>query len=308
MVRLQAKHLQKSLEWLAEISKGHNWELRAQVALWVTSSSITLSIDRTISLYMQKSCEAVNTAGLQFIPTYGRPPEFSEVLHEKLSVLSQIIYFENFLFLTSGGAEPTMTARIEKEFRYKLPVRPTLSLSFVPRSYCILIASLSGALQNLSLGHAYEDYFASQRCGDHTRPLQERWQVLFLTSPIAPAVDCVLRPLETQVDIWRQPCDRLVALLNDYSQDLVSNLRRFQDLGDKSGTEMIRSCCINSFAHLAILCGFLDNIERTPQTGLDALCDSSLERLGELAQDVHMEECTRHDVLLRVGSPYQQPG
>lgn len=74
---------------------------------------------------MQKSCEAVDTAGLQFVPTYGRPPVFSEALHEKLSVLSQIIYFENFLFLTAGGTEPMKTARIEKEFRYQLPVRHT---------------------------------------------------------------------------------------------------------------------------------------------------------------------------------------
>ena len=125
MVRLQAKHLQSTFEWLAEIFKGHDWELRAQVALWAISSSIVLSITRSISLYMQKSCEAVDTAGLQFVPTYGRPPVFSEALHEKLSVLSQIIYFENFLFLTAGGTEPMKTARIEKEFRYQLPVRHT---------------------------------------------------------------------------------------------------------------------------------------------------------------------------------------
>lgn len=123
MIRLQAKHLQRCFEWLAEIFNGDDWELRAQIALWATSFSITLSIDRSTSLYMQRSCEAINTAGLKFVPTYGRPPEFSEALHEKLSVLSQIIYFENFLFLTWGGAEPMMTARIEEEFRYQLPVR-----------------------------------------------------------------------------------------------------------------------------------------------------------------------------------------
>ncbi|KAF9785434.1 hypothetical protein BJ322DRAFT_829801 [Thelephora terrestris] len=122
MVRLHAKHIQICLEWLAEIFKGNDWELRAQVALWVTSASITLSLnDYYIPLYMQRGCEAINTGGLRFIPTYGRPPAFSEDLHEKLSVLSQIIYFENFLFLTHGGEEPKMTARIEEEFRHQLP-------------------------------------------------------------------------------------------------------------------------------------------------------------------------------------------
>jgi hypothetical protein len=92
-----------------------------------------------------------------------------------------------------------------------------------------------------------------------------------------------------------------VALLNKYSQDLLSNLRRFKELGDKNGAEMIRGCCINCFAHLAVLCGVIGNIEPTPQAEVDALCDSSLERLGELAQEVCIEEYTRHDLLLGVG-------
>ena len=128
MIRLQARHVQTSLEFLADISKEDDWELRAQVALLVTIGSFILPFFENItSLYVQKCCEAINTAGLQFIPAYGRPPEFSEDLHEKLSVLSQTIYFENFLFLTCGGAEPTMTARIEKEFRHRLQVGSTSS-------------------------------------------------------------------------------------------------------------------------------------------------------------------------------------
>ena len=127
MIRLQARHLQTSLELLADILKGRDWELRAQVALWVTAGSIILPFEGVTPRYIRRTCEAINTAGLQFIPTYGRPPGFSEDLHEKLSVLSQAIYFENFLFLTCGGAEPTMTARIEEEFRHRLQVGPTSS-------------------------------------------------------------------------------------------------------------------------------------------------------------------------------------
>lgn len=126
MLRLQVKHIQVSLGWLAQIFKGNDWELKAQAALWVTAASVSLSNESFILQYIQRGFEAVNTAGLQFVPAYGRSPEFSETLHEKLSVLSQIIYFENFLFLACGGAEPTM-ARIEKEFRYQLPVWPTRS-------------------------------------------------------------------------------------------------------------------------------------------------------------------------------------
>lgn len=143
MVRLHAKHVQMTLECLVEIFEGHDWELRAQAALWVTSASITLLLDNHALLYMQRSCEAVNTAGLRFIPTYGRPPEFSEELHEKLSVLSQIIYFENFLFLTHSGGEPTMATGIEGQFRYQLPVRPTFSSPSTSRPHHTSIGGLS---------------------------------------------------------------------------------------------------------------------------------------------------------------------
>jgi len=127
MIRLQARHLQTALESLADILGGRDWELRVQAALWVTAGSFILPFEGVTSKYIRTTCETINAAGLRFIPTYGRPPGFSEELHEKLSVLSQAIYFENFVFLTCGGAEPTMTARIEKEFRHRLQVGPTSS-------------------------------------------------------------------------------------------------------------------------------------------------------------------------------------
>ena len=169
MVRLQARYIQATLESLADIFKGHDWELRAQAALWVTAVSIILPTDILTFMYIQKSCEAVNTGELQFIPTYGRPPDFSEELHDKLSVLSQIIYFENFLFLTCGGAEPTMTARIEKEFRHQLQVRRAILSSFESRAQHFLIGSLPGIVQHLSVDHAHANYFAGQGHGGHTQ-------------------------------------------------------------------------------------------------------------------------------------------
>ena len=75
---------------------------------------------------------AINAAKLQFIPTSGRPPELTDDLLEGFAVLSQTIYFENYLFLTIDGIEPKMTVRIENEFRHELPA----SLSFVPSLWC----------------------------------------------------------------------------------------------------------------------------------------------------------------------------
>lgn len=123
MIKRQARHIQRSLEILADIFKGHDLELTARAALWITAATIITTTTHFSHFYLKKSCEAIDTSGLQFIPTYGRPPEFSEELHEKLSLLSQAIYFENYLFLTHGGAEPTMTARLEKGFRHQLQVQ-----------------------------------------------------------------------------------------------------------------------------------------------------------------------------------------
>ena len=89
-------------------------------------------------------------------------------------------------------------------------------------------------------------------------------------------------------------------LLGDYSQTLLSNLRRFEEFGDTGGAGVIRASCVNCLAHLAVLCETLSKIEPTPQTELDTLCDSTLERLGALAQDMCVEEYTLLDQLLRV--------
>ncbi|KAF9645625.1 hypothetical protein BDM02DRAFT_491555 [Thelephora ganbajun] len=174
MVRLQAKYVQESLELLTEIHKGSDWELRAQVAIWITAGSVIMRLGYLTSLYVKRSCEAVDMARLQFVPTYGRPPAFSEDLHERLSLLTQAIYFENFLFLTCGGPEPSMTTRIEKEFRHKLQVRPAISSSFTFRIQHFPIGGLPGIVQDLPVDHAHAKYSAGQRHGGCTRPSSYR--------------------------------------------------------------------------------------------------------------------------------------
>jgi hypothetical protein len=124
--------------------------------------------------------------------------------------------------------------------------------------------------------------------------------VPFPPVPSAPTVDYASWLLEIQFSIWRQSCDQLVTHLVDYSQTLLFNLRRFQELGDKGGAGMIRGSCVNCLAHLAVLCEAIGKIEPAPQIELDILCDSTLERLGELTRNMCMEEYTRLDLLLGV--------
>lgn len=90
-----------------------------------------------------------------------------------------------------------------------------------------------------------------------------------------------------------------MARLDGYSQSLVVNLRRFKELGHDSGSGLIRSSCINCLAHLAVLCQILSQVGPA-QEELYTLCDSALERLGELTQDMRAEEYTHLDLLLGV--------
>ena len=122
MVRLLAMRSQLCWERLAELVKGKNDKLKVQVTLIVATTNIYVRLVQSAAFYIQKCCDFINAGNMQFVPTYGRPPEFSEELHETLVALSQTIYWANYLFLMCGGPEPRATAKLEKEFRQDLPV------------------------------------------------------------------------------------------------------------------------------------------------------------------------------------------
>ena len=121
-VRVHAKHGQLSWEQMAEISKGDDAHLKAQGYLLNATGSIYGRWFEFSRQCLTKACIALNAAKLRFIPATGHPPALTEDVLERLTILSQNIYFENYLFLAVDGQEPKMTARIEKEFRHELPV------------------------------------------------------------------------------------------------------------------------------------------------------------------------------------------
>ena len=122
MVRFHARRAQMAWESLAELFKGTDYRTCVQAAVLVASSHVYLCMPQTALLYIQKTCDLINAGDLRFVPTCGRPPEFSEELHETLVALSQTIYWANYLFLMRGGPEPRATAKLEREFRQELPV------------------------------------------------------------------------------------------------------------------------------------------------------------------------------------------
>ena len=130
IVQLHARRSQLAWEALAELFKGTDYNTIVQAAVLVASSHVYMCMPQTALLYIQKACEFITAGALRFVPTCGRPPEFSEELHETLAALSQAVYWANYLFLMCGGPEPRVTANLEKEFRQDLPVSEFASTFF----------------------------------------------------------------------------------------------------------------------------------------------------------------------------------
>ena len=121
----------------------------------------------------------------------------------------------------------------------------------------------------------------------------------YFTAPLAPAD---LRCLVTGVkpDQWKQICAELVTRLDEYSSTLLRNIRRFLQIRDSRGAEIIQSNCVGCLAHLAVLCNTIGWLEPNSKPRMDAVCDSSLERLGRLTQEMSFDGYTYLDLLLRV--------
>ena len=88
--------------------------------------------------------------------------------------------------------------------------------------------------------------------------------------------------------------------LDRFSNDLMGNLERFITVEDSSGVGTIWTCCIICLAHLAALCHFISQMEPASSGYMDDLYDLTLDKLGNLSLEVHIEEYTRFDVLTGV--------
>lgn len=119
---LQARYSQFAWEELAKIQEGNDDCLKVQAMLSISSCCIVFRWVGFACQYIQKTSRVIDSARLCFIPTNEQPPGYSEEVRQRTTVLSQAIYFENYLFLACGGPEPKFTAAIEKEYRHELQV------------------------------------------------------------------------------------------------------------------------------------------------------------------------------------------
>ena len=107
----------------------------------------------------------------------------------------------------------------------------------------------------------------------------------------------------TGVKPWKQLCDQLVIRLDEYSDALLRNMRDFLEIEDTHGAEIIQNSCVGCLTHLAMLCDLIGRVEPSSKSRTAAICDSSLERLGRLTQQINRNEYTYLDLLLGVRHP-----
>ena len=98
----------------------------------------------------------------------------------------------------------------------------------------------------------------------------------------------------------REPCHQLVRDLDKFCNDLIGNLERFITLGDSSGAETIWTCCVTCLAHLAALCHLTSRTAPTSSEPMNRLCNLTLEKLGNVSLEVHIEQYTDFDALTAV--------
>jgi hypothetical protein len=120
------------------------------------------------------------------------------------------------------------------------------------------------------------------------------------TSLVGPSRHLILSAPDVEFGLWRQSCDQTLASLEVFSLGLLANIKRFRELGDKGGADVISSNCIACLAHLAILYEVVCRTDPIGRFELYSLCDSALQRLGTLTSELHFDEYTHLDLLLGV--------
>ena len=124
IICLQANYVQMTLESLVQLSETNQERTKVQALVSLTHASILVGFTAVAQLQLLRACKIIAKAKLRFLPEYEPHAELSEQVREDVSVLSQVIYLDNYLYLTSDGSVPVpvQTVGIEREFRFDLQV------------------------------------------------------------------------------------------------------------------------------------------------------------------------------------------
>jgi hypothetical protein len=123
VVLLQARYVQMILETLAQLNRTNQERTKVQALVSGIHGAILVGFKSIAQLYLLRAYKIIEKANLRFLPEYGPPAKLSDQVREDISVLSQIIYLDNYLYLMLDGSAPVRTVGIEREFQSDLEVR-----------------------------------------------------------------------------------------------------------------------------------------------------------------------------------------
>ncbi|KAF9787009.1 hypothetical protein BJ322DRAFT_1053184 [Thelephora terrestris] len=261
-ITMQARYAQLTWESMAGISKGGDHFLLLEAMFALASSCVFLRWPDITQEYLLKAINTANEHCISFVPEDCPAPVFSGDVHEHIAQLSQLIYLENFLFLTRNGVEPRATSRLEKEFRTELEG----SYPFI-FDVCPLIMRTRGIL------------------------LIRDAIFVFGTYPSQPA----------RLNVWRILCVKIIGQLQAHTDALQRHLEFFCSVGDEESSVVIRSNCISCLAYLANLCLTVASTDQQAATVMESQCDAALSSLGSLTEGMVVVEYSHFDSLLGMG-------
>ena len=165
MIQIQARYAQRAWESLIELNRTDREREKTQALVLLAHVFIFIGMTTPAQLYLLKACKIIEKEKLQFLPEYGSPPKLSDQVREDASVLSQLIYLENYFYLMLGGAVPAKTSRIEREFKFELQVRSIRSVFIVGFEIdpAIGVASVPTPLRDMPANHANSKHSVGQR-------------------------------------------------------------------------------------------------------------------------------------------------
>ncbi|KAF9654296.1 hypothetical protein BDM02DRAFT_3106606 [Thelephora ganbajun] len=225
----------------------------------LASSCMLLRWLNITQTYLLKAIHIANECHMSFVPKDGPVPVFSGDVHEHITQLSQLIYLENFLFLTRNGVEPKATSRLEEEFRTELEASYPFAFDTCP-----LIMRTRGILL-----------------------IRDAIFVL----GVYPSQSAMLKD-------WRTLCSKIINQLQAHTDALQQCLGWFTSIGDKESSDVIWSNCISCLAYLANLYLIIAPTDYPTAPAVESLCDTTLSTLGRLTEAMVIEEYSYFDLLL----------
>lgn len=128
LAHIQAMHLQLCWESLLTMREAHDPLEKAQAWMFMASAAIHIHHITRAKHYLKRCLEIMKRHKIRMVSsetgivnTSSCGPPFTEEIHERVVLLSQLLYWLTYIYLLDGHSEEDYPD-LEHQFRFELPV------------------------------------------------------------------------------------------------------------------------------------------------------------------------------------------